>query len=94
MSNVHLQIRLEFKAPLLSVSKMRSFTENMTAYLLVEAQRVPENWILGIMYGLSTLVTGTGSPVAPLGILSERSQKRIASLETVDIRKHTVSQSN
>ena len=49
-----------------------------------------ENWIAGVMYGLSTLGIGQGKTVAPLGGLSERSQKRINLLETTDIRKQAV----
>ncbi len=44
-----------------------------------------ENWISGIMYSLSTLGIGKGTPVDPLCSVSAKSKKRIKALEVINI---------
>jgi len=51
--------------------------------LLVQA----DNWISGIMYGVSTLGMGNGKPVWPLLEISQEAKDRIDSLETIDINE-------
>jgi dihydrodipicolinate synthase/N-acetylneuraminate lyase len=52
----------------------------------------PENWISGVMYGLSTQNIGNGKPLAPLIEISEESKKLINNFETMDLSKGVFSE--
>jgi len=46
-----------------------------------------ENWIAGIMYGVSSIGMGIGKPVRPLSEISDTSKKRIDALNVINIRR-------
>jgi len=44
-----------------------------------------KNWISGIMYGMSSLGIGSGTPMEPLQALGEEDRRLIDALETIDV---------
>ena len=46
-----------------------------------------KNWISGIMYGMSSLGIGSGTPMGPLQELGEEDKRLIDALETIDVNR-------
>lgn len=70
--------------------KLLSAAQKRINYIRDQLLVKSENWISGIMYGVSTLGIGSGHAVLPLCALSKESRDRISLLETLDVRKEAV----